>query len=414
VSFGSRINEVMGKIKALPPIVALMILLHYPATAQVFTTLVNLNGDNGATPMYMTMIEADDGNLYGTTVAGGANGFGVLFQMTLNGQIQILHSFCDSGCPNGSQPYGGVVQGKDGHLYGTTALGGHRSHPDGTIFKTTLGGQFKVLYKFCGGMVKGKCIDGSLPLAPPVEGQNGKFYLTTSGGLSGEPFPSAIKISSNASATILCSYPKHCTVFYYMRETQSSLIQAKDNIFYGTAGYGEQGNGTIFKIKSGKVSSFYNFCNQTNCADGLQPLGPLTIGKDGNFYGTTFGQPSESWATKYGTVFSITPRGRLTTLYAFCTQVNCTDGAYPTAGLVQGTDGNFYGTTTMGGTNDDGTIFQVTPQGVLTVLHSFSGSDGSDPSGGLIQASNRLFYGSTSTGGSGNKGTIYSLDMGLR
>src|SRR5271154_916993 len=139
----------MGKAKAMMPIVVLVILFEYLAHAQVFSTLVNFNGPNGATPLYMSMIEADDENLYGTTVAGGANGFGILFQMTLNGQIQILHSFCDSSCPNGSQPYGGVVQGRDGRLYGTTAFGGYHSHPDGTIFKTTLGGQFKVLYKFC-------------------------------------------------------------------------------------------------------------------------------------------------------------------------------------------------------------------------------------------------------------------------
>src|ERR1700686_4126295 len=104
----------MGKIKAITPIVVLAILFHYSATAQVFTTLVTLNGTNGATPMYMTMIEANDGNLYGTAVAGGANGEGVLFQMTLSGQLKIVHSFCNRAhCSDGMQPYGGVIQGTD-------------------------------------------------------------------------------------------------------------------------------------------------------------------------------------------------------------------------------------------------------------------------------------------------------------
>ena len=120
----------MGKIKAMMPIAVLVILFQYPATAQVFTSLVNFAGSNGATPMYMTMIEANDGNLYGTTIAGGANSEGVLFQLTLSGQLKIVHSFCNgAGCPDGSQPYGGVIQATDGNLYGTTAFGGHSSNP---------------------------------------------------------------------------------------------------------------------------------------------------------------------------------------------------------------------------------------------------------------------------------------------
>jgi uncharacterized repeat protein (TIGR03803 family) len=407
----------MGKIKAMTPIVALVMLLHHPTTAQVFTTLVNLNGANGATPMYMTMIEANDGNLYGTTIAGGANDYGVLFQLTLSGQLKIVYSFCSRAhCSDGEQPYGGVIQGTDGNLYGTTAYGGFRFHPFGTVFKATLSGQLTVLHMFCaGGPVRGHCTDGSLPLDAPVEGQNGQFYLTTNGSLpmdSGSD-STAVRTSSSGSLTVLCADREGCQAAGDLRETVSSLIQAKDGSFYGTAGYGYQGNGTIFRIKSGKVSVFHNFCSKKNCADGQQPLGSLVIGKDGNFYGTTFGIVSDPWATKHGTVFSITPSGKLTTLYRFCKQTNCADGAAPTSGLVEGTDGNFYGTTTMGGANDDGTIFKITPQGVLTVLHSFSGSDGSNPVGGLIQASNHVFYGSTPAGGSDNDGTIFSLDVGL-
>jgi uncharacterized repeat protein (TIGR03803 family) len=408
----------MGKITAMMPIAVLVILFQYPATAQVFTSLVNFAGSNGATPMYMTMIEANDGNLYGTTIAGGANSEGVLFQLTLSGQLKLVYSFCNRAhCSDGRQPYGGVIQGTDGNLYGTTAFGGYRFHPYGTVFKTTLSGHLTVLHMFCaGGPVRGHCTDGSLPLAAPVEGRNGLFYLTTNGGLpTDNPSDStAVAISKGGSLTVLCADREGCLASQDLQETTSSLIQANDGSFYGTAGFGEQGNGTIFKIKSSKVSVFHNFCDQKNCADGQQPLGSLVIGKDGNFYGTTFGQASESWATKNGTVFSITPSGKLKTLYRFCQQTDCADGAAPAAGLVQGIDGNFYGTTTLGGTNNDGTIFKITPQGVLTVLHSFSGSDGSNPVGGLIQASNHVFYGSTSNGGSGNQGTIFSLDMGFR
>jgi uncharacterized repeat protein (TIGR03803 family) len=155
----------MGKIKAMMPIAVLVILFQYPATAQVFTSLVNFAGSNGATPMYMTMIEANDGNLYGTTIAGGASSEGVLFQMTLNGQLKLVYSFCNRAhCSDGEQPYGGVIQGTDGNLYGTTAFGGYRFHPYGTVFNTTLSGHLTVLHMFCaGGPVRGHCTDGSLP-----------------------------------------------------------------------------------------------------------------------------------------------------------------------------------------------------------------------------------------------------------
>jgi uncharacterized repeat protein (TIGR03803 family) len=134
----------MGKIKAMMPIAVLVILFQYPATAQVFTSLVNFAGSNGATPMYMTLIEANDGNLYGTTIAGGASSEGVLFQMTLNGQLKLVYSFCNRAhCSDGEQPYGGVIQGTDGNLYGTTAYGGFRFHPFGTVFETTLSGTLR-------------------------------------------------------------------------------------------------------------------------------------------------------------------------------------------------------------------------------------------------------------------------------
>src|ERR1700677_262908 len=161
----------MGKITAMMPIAVIVILFQYPATAQVFTSLVNFAGSNGATPMYMTMIEANDGNLYGTTRARGVLRARVLFQLTLSGQLKIVHSFCNgAGCPDGSQPYGGVIQATDGNLYGTTAFGGHSSNPAGTIFRMTLAGKLTVLHMFCaGGPVRGHCTDGSLPLAAPVE-----------------------------------------------------------------------------------------------------------------------------------------------------------------------------------------------------------------------------------------------------
>jgi uncharacterized repeat protein (TIGR03803 family) len=112
-----------------------------------------------------------------------------------------------------------------------------------------------------------------------------------------------------------------------------------------------------------------------------------------------------------GTVFKVTPDGALTTIYTFCAKIACADGSTPRGALSLGSDGNFYGTTYYGGTSNQGTVFKITPSGVLTTLHSFHGWDGRYPIGGVSQASNGAFYGTTTSGGSGGKGTIYRLSV---
>ena len=138
--------------------------------------------------------------------------------------------------------------------------------------------------------------------------------------------------------------------------------------------------------------------------DGRAIVSGLVEASDGNFYGTA----SLGGANGYGTVFTITPAGTLTTLHSF----DATDGATPNA-LVLGTDGNFYGTTISGGANIDGTIFEITPQGTLITLHNFDGSDGADSFAGLVQATDGNFYGTTRLGGSKSDGTVFRLTVGL-
>jgi uncharacterized repeat protein (TIGR03803 family) len=178
------------------------------------------------------------------------------------------------------------------------------------------------------------------------------------------------------------------------------LAQGADGNFYGaTYGGGDGNGGTIFKISpQGAINTldsfcafFYPFCNGRNA------LG-LVQGTDGNFYGMTFGAGP-------GTVFKVTPEGALTTLYSFCAQIACADGSTPRGALSLGSDGNFYGTTYYGGTSNQGTVFKITPSGVLTTLHSFHGWDGRYPIGGVSQASDGAFYGTTTSGGSGGQGT---------
>jgi uncharacterized repeat protein (TIGR03803 family) len=202
-------------------------------------------------------------------------------------------------------------------------------------------------------------------------------------------------------------------------------VRGTDGNFYGTTAEGgayicrtqgrnKIGCGTVFKITAkGKLTTLYNFCSETNCADGSDALAGLVQAADGNFYGTT----AEGGANTSGTVFKITPKGKLATLYNFCSQTNCTDGATPYAGLVQATDGNFYGATRFGGANNSGAVFKITSEGKLTTLYSFcsqtSCTDGEFPQAGPVQATNGKFYGTTSGGGANASGTVFSLSVGV-
>ena len=204
----------------------------------------------------------------------------------------------------------------------------------------------------------------------------------------------------------------------------NGLMQGRDGNFYGTTLWGGAngecsdpagGCGTVFKLTpGGTLTILYSFCSQPNCADGAEPGGTLLQAADGNFYGTAYAggvshDCSGAYVSGCGTIFKITPRGALTTLYRFCPQTGCADGEGPSSGVVQATDGNFYGTTEWGGAYGDGTVFKVTPAGALTTLHAFNGNDGYSPGGGLVQANDGNFYGTTVEGGANGSGTAFRI-----
>ena len=143
----------------------------------------------------------------------------------------------------------------------------------------------------------------------------------------------------------------------------------------------------------------------TGTNDGGYPEAALVQGSDGNFYGTTSG----GGINGYGTVFKMSITGLLTSLYSF---TGANDGGYPRAELVQGNDGSLYGTTTNGGTKNVGTVFQISTNGAYTGLYSFTGGDdGAYPNAGLVQGSDGSFYGTTSSGGTNNSGTVFRLTV---
>jgi len=201
-----------------------------------------------------------------------------------------------------------------------------------------------------------------------------------------------------------------------------SLVQGANGNFYGTTTTGgdiatscSNGQGfdcgTVFELTpGGSLTTLYTFCSLVNCADGLLPSSGLTLARDGNFYGTT-GEGGANFGG--GTIYKITPAGQLTTLHSFCAQLNCTDGSYPFAGLMQASNGNFYGTTLQGGTYNQGVIYQISPTGTYKVLHSFCAqtncTDGSGSIAGLMQASNGRLYGTTPSGGVSGAGTVFTI-----
>jgi uncharacterized repeat protein (TIGR03803 family) len=193
-----------------------------------------------------------------------------------------------------------------------------------------------------------------------------------------------------------------------------NLVQGHDGNLYGTTFRGgTQNMGTVFKIGPfGKMTTLYSFCSLHQCADGYYPSAGLASAVEGVLYGVT----SAGGVNDGGTLFKITSEGKLTTLYNFCSKLNCDDGSDPEA-LVQGTDGNLYGTTQAGGAsypydcgNGCGTVFKITPQGELTTLHSFGGLDGAYPAGTLIQATDGKFYGTAGSFGNDQiSGTVFTI-----
>jgi uncharacterized repeat protein (TIGR03803 family) len=373
------------------------------SSAQTFNILANF-GPNGFSPR-TPLVQGFDGNFYGTD-SGGCIACGMVFKMAPNGTLTTLHGFEQTG----ATPEG-LILGTDGNLYSTTYGGGTNS--DGTVFKITPSGTVTLLHSF-------DTNDGYLPQAGVIQGTDGNFYGTTLGGganVDGTVF----KITPSGTLTTLYSFcgQTNCTDGEY---AVAGLVQGTDGNFYSAAeAGGANGYGTVFKMTpSGTLTTLYSFCSQTNCADGKYPSVALIQATDGNFYGTT----PQGGTEGYGTIFKITAEGALTTLYSFCSQTNCTDGESPVAGLVQATDGNFYGTTPQGGTKGYGTIFKITAEGTLTTLYSFcvrtGCADGGSPGGGLMQATNGKFYGTTSVGGATHNnicshgcGTAFSVGVGL-
>ena len=338
-----------------------------PGTYTVLHSFSPADGVGSSAPL----VQATNGDFYGTAPDGGssscysgnslANECGTLFRITPAGVLTALYDFCSQGCSDGSGPYEAPVQASNGYMYGTTLNGGVTCVASGcgTIFKASLDGNATTLYRFC---AQAGCPDGFNPFGGLVQAASGDLYGTTFGSLG--------SCMDDPAGT-------NC--------------------------------GTVFKITpSGALTTLYTFCTQSGCADGTHPYGGMIQATNGDFYGTTENGGNNNPACSFGcgTIFRITPAGSLTTLYSFCSKDGCADGLGAT-GLVLASNGDLYGTTGGGGagvncpayrTSGCGTVFRITPGGILTTLHNFCSSigcaDGYE-AGALIQAANGDYYGTT-------------------
>jgi uncharacterized repeat protein (TIGR03803 family) len=311
----------------------------------------------------------------------------------VSGTVDTLYPF--TGGTDGGNPYAAMTE-LDGSLYGTTESG---SSGFGTAFVASTSGSLSTLHAFTDGT------DGAKPYGGLVSGPADALYGTTeTGGSNGQGTVYSL-LSTGGSFNALYSFsggPDGGNPY-------GSLATGTDGNLYGTTANGGSGYGTIFRITStGTLTTIHTFTGGT---DGAFPYSTLFTGTDGNFYGTTSG----SGAGGAGTVFEINTSGSLNTLYPF---TGGTDGGNPYAGVVQGSDGNFYGTTVAGGSNGEGTVYQLTSSGSLNTLHTFgalssgTNGDGAKPYGLLATGSNGNLFGTTEAGGETGHGTVFQITTG--
>jgi uncharacterized repeat protein (TIGR03803 family) len=403
-------RNVRSQSQNLIPIMALAFTLSAvltsaipPAQAQTFTLLYTFTGAaDGGSPEAGLVLD-DEGNLYGTTTAGGSGvfgcptGCGTVFKVDTAGNETVLHSFGENGTDGEAPFYGYLVRDGAGNLYGTTSYGG--THGSGTVFRVTPAGK-EVFFSFAGK-------DGGFPFSGLIADTAGNFYGTTYVRGTGCPpygCGTVFKITSAGEETVLHNFegaPDGDNPY-------ADLVRDTAGNLYGTtATGGDVGAGTVFKIATnGQETVLYSF---TGTNDGGLPFAGLVLDGAGNLYGTAL----IGGTSGQGTVFKVDPTGTETVLYNFCSQPSCADGSQPYAALVRDSAGNLYGTTESGGANQAGTVFKLNSKGQEIVLHSFCSlpgcADGGYPSAGLARDSAGNLYGTTSNFAAYASGTVFKI-----
>ncbi|MGI8956670.1 MAG: choice-of-anchor tandem repeat GloVer-containing protein [Chthoniobacterales bacterium] len=383
---------------------ALPQLVH--AQTPTLTVLHNFDGGPSSANAEHGLVQASDGNFYGTTASKGTADLGTVFQITPTGTFTVLVNFTGA---NGQNPECALVQGSDGLLYGTTLGGGPLPTDNGTIFKMTTGGDLQTLFAFP--LTNGsEYLNGRQPAAGMALGSDGAFYGTNT--LEGMRSPSndfgngtVFKISSGgAFQTLFTFHSSNVAPNFEGAGPQAPLVLDADGSFYSTThGGGQIGDGTIFRVTaSGVKTELFEFTDTTG-----GPEGGLVLGPDNKYYGTT----ERGGSSNLGSYYRISHAGVFEMLGSFTGAAN---GGQPFGEMVVASDGNLYGTTYSGGSGGVGTIFRLTTAGVLTTVYSFPNSEqffGAFPKGPLIQGKDGALYGTTTGGGATNAGVVFRLDL---
>jgi uncharacterized repeat protein (TIGR03803 family) len=378
-----------------------------PARGQPFayTILHNFGIQDGNNP-FAGVIRDQQGNLYGTTFNGGTLGEGTVFKLDPAGNLTVLYNF-NEGTP-GAFPYAGVIRDSSGNLYGTNSYGGEYAY--GNVYMLGPAGTETVLYAFQGGF------DGGNPHAGLIRGKDGTFYgTTTMGGNSNNGV--VFKLDPAGKETVLYTFCSEANCADGANPYAGVIRDSAGNLYGTTAAGGVGGSGMVYKVDtSSHETVLHSF---TGPPDGAVPYAGLVRDSAGNLYGTTayggsgsclqFGAPNGC-----GVVFKVEPAGSETVVYSF---TGGDDGANPSSSLVLDPAGNLYGTATWGGFNNCasgsfsgcGTVFKVSPAGRLTVLHIFDGFDGGNPYAGLFRDRAGNLFGTTYSGGYTGSGVVFKI-----
>lgn len=388
----AKMNALGAKRFATGFLLSLTVAIFATVTkGQSLEVLHSFHNFDGAAPR-AELVQGTDGNFYGSTIAGADYNYGTMFRITPNGALTTLVTFNGT---NGRAPWSGLLQVSNGNFYGSTLYGGYNTL--GNIFQMTSNGSLTMLASFTFNP------SGSSPRGRLARGRDGNFYGTTEYG-GGNGYGTVFRMTTNGTLTTLVAFNNANGNRPY-----GELVLGSNGLFYGTTvqGGGANNSGTVFQVTTnGLLTKLVSFTGN----NGAYPQATLAQAQDGSFYGTTAG----GGTSNRGTVFKMTTNGALTTLVSFN---NC-NGSTPVAGLIQASDGNFYGTTVSGGESSCpsgfqgyGTVFRVTPGGVLTTVISFNSSNGVNPEARLVQGRDANFYGTTVGGGAYDLGTVFRIVM---
>jgi len=378
----------------LLPLCIVLVAASTSVSAQTYTVLHNFGSVAGdpTGPRYSGVIsQSRGGNMFSSADDHWTDDNGTAFRISPEGTLKVVHRF---GPPGAVRPVGGLTLGTDGQYYGTNEAGGIYGH--GNVFKMKQGGGLTVLHPFDG---NSGC---STPEAPPIESVKGDFYGTAIGDNNDNTSHGCIyRVTKSGEFTVLHSFSGSDGAQPY-----APVVQGSNFYLYGTTfSGGTHGYGTIFRISTkGDFKVIFNF----DGTHGANPYAGLIEASDGNFYGTA----TAGGLYGGGTAYQLTTGQTVMVLHNFS---GGSDGSNEVGGLVEATDGNFYGTNNVGGRYGWGVLYRVTKTGDITVLHAFDWNTGASPQDTLLQHTNGILYGTTAVGGVKNngRGTFYSFDLGL-